>query len=40
MLPDFLAAGFSSQVMDDAALLQRIDWALEVLFLADAECKA
>ena len=40
MLPDFLAAGFSSQVTDDAALLQRIDWALEVLFVADADCKA
>ena len=32
-LPDFLAASFAPQVMEDAAIVQRIDWALDVLFL-------
>lgn len=33
LLPDFLAASFAPQVMEDAAIVQRIDWALDVLFL-------
>ena len=33
LLPDFLAASFAPQVMEDAAIVQRIDWALDALFL-------
>lgn len=33
LLPEFLAAAFAPQVMEDAAIVQRIDWALDVLFL-------
>ena len=35
LLPEFLAAAFVPQVMEDAAIVQRIDWALGVLFVAE-----
>ena len=35
LLPEVLAAAFVPQVMDEAAIVQRIDWALDALFLQE-----